>query len=196
MKSPTNLQLGVAWAAMAAALSAVAIWPRWRAISQLEQRSVALSQMIAEADDVNAQIRELTEWMLEIESRVRASTTPIPRDSGVADLVRELTDKFRELGVAEREITTGAASNGDEASALPMTVVARGSFTSVVESIRWIESLPRLVRIRRIKIERARDWSMDNPKVSAEFLLDAFFDPRPIPDDVDLASLIERQGDE
>lgn len=196
MRSPTNLQLAVAWAALAGALGGLAVWPRYRAIRQQEARSVALAQMIEEADDVNAQIRELTEWMIEIEARVRAATTPIPRDSGVADLMRDLTDKFRELGITEREVTTGAPSNGAEASALPMTVMARGSFMSVLESIRWIESLPRLVRIRRIKIDRARGWTPGDPRVSAELLLDAFFDPRPIPENVDILSLIRKQEGE
>jgi Tfp pilus assembly protein PilO len=196
VKSPTNLQLGLTWLALASLLGGAAIWPRWRDITRLERRSLGLSQMINEADDVNAQIRVLTEWMLEIEDRVRASTTPIPAQSGVADLVRDLTDKFRELGITDREITTGAPSLGEQSAALPMTVVVRGSFTSVLASIRWIESLPRLVRIRRVKIDRAEDWSFDSPRVTAEFLLDAFFDPKPIPESVDLASLIESQAED
>lgn len=197
MKSPSTLQLAVAWVALAALLGGVAIWPRWRAVTRLERRSAGLAQMINEADDVNTQIRVLTEWMLEIEERVGASTTPIPEESGVAELVRDLTDKFRELGITDREITTGAPSMGEQSAALPMTIVMRGSFTSVLASIRWIESLPRLVRIRRIRIDRADDWSLDTPRVTAELLLDAFFDPKPIPESVDLTSVIEaqREGD-
>lgn len=196
MKSPSNLQLGLAWAALAGLLGGGAIWPRWRGVTHLERRSVSLAQMINEADDVNAQIRVLTEWMLEIEDRVRASTTPIPEESAVAELVRDLTDEFRELGITDREITTGAPSMGEQAAALPMTIVVRGSFTSVLASIRWIESLPRLVRIRRITIDRADKWSPDAPRVTAELLLDAFFDPKPIPEGVDLASVIEGQGED
>lgn len=192
MRSPTNLQLSVAWLALAGLLGGALVWPRWRTVTSLERRSVGLAQMINEADDVNEQIRVLTEWMLEIEERVRASTTPIPEESGVAELVRDLTDKFRELGITDREITTGAPSMGEQSAALPMTVIVRGSFTSVLESIRWIESLPRLVRIRRIRIDRAKDWGLDSPRVSAEFLLDAFFDPKPVPEGVDLASVIEQ----
>lgn len=192
MKRPGTVKLALAWLALAV-LAGAALWPRWKAISRLEARSVELAQMIEQADDVNTQMRLLTEWMMDIEQRVRASTTPIPRDSGVSELVRDLTDRFDELGVVEREITTGAPSPGEDASTLPMTIAARGSFTSVMKSIGWIESLPRLVRIRRIKITRARDWTPEAPRVAAEILLDAFFNPTPIPERVDLTSLIAKQ---
>ena len=84
----------------------------------------------------------------------------------------QLDSVSRDLGVTDREITTGGANKLDDASTMPMSVTAQGRFLSVYEAVRWIESLPRLVRGQRLRIDTravaARNTSMTLEQVASD----------------------------
>lgn len=187
MRNSTSLRFLVCWIALVACAGGLGVWPKLSAIRRHEAKAQELATMIRESDDVNAQIGLLSEWRAEIHRRVSTSTTPIPAESDVAGLMRDLTRTLVDLGITEREITTGSAVESEESFSLPLSVTMRGRFPRVMEAVRWIENLPRLVRVRRIKIERSRDWTPDEPVVTAELLVDVFFAPHPIDTSSDLS---------
>ncbi len=109
--------------------------------------------------------------------------TPIPEESGVAALVKRLSESFDALGLKDREISTGAAKPLEEASCLPMTIVVHGSFPAIYEAIAGIESLDRLIRVQRLRVAtegRPGAGTVDRSgRVRADIQLDVFFAPKP-----------------
>jgi len=108
--------------------------------------------------------------------------TPIPQESGVAALVKGLSESFDGLGLKDREISTGAAKHLEEASCLPMTITVQGPFPEIYRALAGIESLDRLVRVQRLRIAheaRAIAGSVDRSgRVRADIQLDVFFAPK------------------
>ena len=69
----------------------------------------------------------------------------------------------------------------EDAMAAPMTVRMRGPFLGVQEAVEWLESLPRLVRGLRVKIETPNRSASErlaggSADVEAELILNVFFD--------------------
>ncbi len=107
--------------------------------------------------------------------------TPIPEERDVAGLMRELSAMLDELGLSEREITTGSPQEQEEASVMPMTVMLSGPYQSVAEAVTRMESMPRLVRVQRLRmaLDRLRNDAVNRSGVvRADIRLEVFFEPR------------------
>ncbi|MFM9956547.1 MAG: type 4a pilus biogenesis protein PilO [Phycisphaerales bacterium] len=113
--------------------------------------------------------------------------TPIPQESGVAGLVRELSESFDRLGLKDREISTGAAKVLEDASCLPMSITVQGPFPAIYEALAGIESLDRLVRVQRLRVAHdaraggggaATGTVNRSGRVRADIQLDVFFAPK------------------
>ena len=81
----------------------------------------------------------------------------------------------------EREIKMGAATEMERATSIPMTVMIRGDFAGVFAALSEIETMDRLIRVRRLKIGndngRARELVRDGV-VTATLTMDVFYGPR------------------
>lgn len=131
------------------------------------------------------QIERISADLERLQSETAETISEIPSDANVAMLVGALSARLNRLGVPGREISTGSVRETDDAKYVPVTVTLRGPFLSVYAAMRWIESLPRLVRVSRARIERASaaqrtHSSVADNTVRAEFSLDVFFDAAPI----------------
>lgn len=173
------------WGGLVALLGAGAavLWPHWTQVRDLRDERSALGRRAALSDDGAAAVRRLEAELQTVQARAVSFVTPIPSDSDVASLIRQLSGMLDGLGISEREITTGAAVKDEDVSSMPMSVRIAGEFGSVYAAVRWIEGLPRLVRVQRVKIEADRpgakaDVRKTAGRVKAELLIDVFFAPR------------------
>jgi len=177
MKSKMRLWLFVAFAAIMVVSLGLVIGPKHRSLAQLNEERQTLSARVADADDGAAAIRRLEEALDEARSLARKQTKPIPRDSDFASFMGDLSGRLDDLQLFDREINTGREMELDLAWSMPMSVTLRGPFTRVHDAINWIESLPRLVRVQRLRIEtdRGRDEKTRMGGVRVEMTLDLFF---------------------
>jgi len=105
--------------------------------------------------------------------------TPIPRDADMAGLMSALSAALAKEGIDRRDIVTRDARRMEGAWALPVSMSMESPFRRVYSALTGIESLPRLVRIERLKISRPRPdgrGSIDRSGViRAEVAISAFF---------------------
>lgn len=105
--------------------------------------------------------------------------TPIPDQPDLAGLMRRMSAMFEESGIEPPQLTTGVPQPDNGAMSMPMTVVATGNFVAITEAVRSIESLPRLVRVRRVRLStesNTRRGPIDRDAiVRADLLLDVFY---------------------
>lgn len=105
--------------------------------------------------------------------------TPIPDEPDLAGLMSSMSTMFAQHGLEPPQLTTGTPEPDRGAMSMPMTIVAEGEFVPLAQAILGIESLDRLVRVRRVRI------STDSPRrngpvdreglVRADLLLDVFY---------------------
>lgn len=177
MKTPKNGTIVACWVGLVVVGTLAGIAPGMRSLQRIEEESGALQGRIARADDGAAELRRLAEQLAELSKRAADEATPIPRDGDVAGLIRQLSEQLDQLEVHDREITTGGPSAADGVSLMPMSVTAQGRFLSVYEAVRWVEGLPRLVRVQRLRIDTERIKNLQPGHVRTELLLDIFFAP-------------------
>lgn len=107
--------------------------------------------------------------------------TPIPEQSDVAGLMSILSDTLTDLGLEKRDITVRPPkSYGDppEASSLPVTLVLHGSFVNVCRAVERVESMPRLVRVERLRAvadERQTGTPSREGLVRSDLSIEAFY---------------------
>lgn len=182
--SRSNWMLLGGWALLVAVSGRAVIWPAHRASIELDADISAKKAELARPGSGPETIERLARELTALRNLGKARMTPIPEESGVAGLVRELSNSFDGLGLIDREVSTGAAKQLEEASAMPMTVALAGDFPSIYRAVAQIENLDRLVRVQRLRVSlenRAGKEGADRTgRVRAEVLLDIFYEPRSI----------------
>ncbi|MEM8836153.1 MAG: type 4a pilus biogenesis protein PilO [Planctomycetota bacterium] len=106
--------------------------------------------------------------------------TPIPPENDMAELIRTLSETMDSAGLRDRDISLQNSKQLDEASVLPISVRAGGSFDEVREVIRDVESMPRLVRVGRMRLRiegGVRGEVIRHGELDAELLVEAFYGP-------------------
>ena len=154
---------GVGLALMVALVAGLLIAPGLRESSRLKREIGAFRDELTGPNSGPEVIERLGDELATLRALADSRLTPIPDESDVSGLIRVLSSMLDELGLDRREITTGDSRQLDEASSMPMTVRLEGPFPSVAEAIRRIESLPRLVRVQRLRVEsdQPRSGEMD-----------------------------------
>lgn len=179
MSMPRAVWLTLGWMALVGGGGAGSLWPTMASIGRLREEKTTLESRVERSDDGAAAVRRLQEELVAVRVLHERQARPIPTDSDVASLIRQLTARLDELAIREREITTGAPTAAEDVMSMPMSVTLQGEFVSVYSGLRWIESLPRMLRVQRLKIDTDKAKSLAPGEVRAELLLELFFDRRP-----------------
>ncbi len=171
----------------------VGVLPRVSAIGELKDEAESLRDRAQRADNGAAEIARLEERLGAAQVIATSAIKEIPTRNDIAGLIRQLTSRLDLLGMTEREITTGGVEDVGNAMSAPMTVRMKGPFLGVQDAIEWLESLPRLVRILRVKIETPRRTAADRlasheATVEAELILNVFFDANRFGETTEVAS--------
>ncbi len=182
MNLSPRLGFALGWIALAALSVVLGVIPRVRAIDRLREDAMRLSSRSFRADNGAAELSRIEARLIAVREAVERETRDIPSEAAIAELIRAFTQRLDLNGMTEREITTGATTNLGDALAAPMSVRLSGPFLGVYDAIEWLESLPRLVRIVRVKVETPRRSTQDvlehaGRKVQAEILLTVYSDP-------------------
>ncbi|MEM1424220.1 MAG: type 4a pilus biogenesis protein PilO [Planctomycetota bacterium] len=181
MTRNTHLMLGSGLAFIAIAALVLLLVPSWRstgdAADEIDQYERELASPSAGPEAI-AELRSRLDLLIEIgDDRI----TPIPDEPDLAGLMRRMSEMFSTGGLAPPQLTTGVPQEDVGAIAMPMSISAQGGFLPLVDAIGAIESLPRLVRVRRVRL--ANDGSRGSGPVDrsglvrADLQLDVFYAP-------------------
>lgn len=175
--------LSAAWLGMVAAGTGLLALPSLQRTVEIEREVATLRVEAAKPSDGPEVIAGLTKELEALRSRGETRMTPIPEQSDIAGLMRELSAKLDELGLDKRELVQGTAKRLEEASLVPMSVLVEGPFPKIYGVARYLEGLPRLVRVQRLRISQlgsSRESVDRSGIVSAELMIDVFFEPRQV----------------
>lgn len=180
MKTRAELMLSGGVALLTVAGTAGLWLPIMHRSSQITAEIRKLEADLAKPSDSPERIETLRQQAEQLERRGAGRTAEIPDEAGVADLVKSISARLDAMNLPKREITTGATRQLDEASTLPVTMMLEGPFLSIVDMVREIEGLPRLVRVQRVRIARTDRGKFEDAgnQLRADLVLDAFYGAR------------------
>lgn len=173
-----NTAFILGWLALTAAGASALVAPPWSERSMLLRETRALTDELAKPTDGPEVVERLTNDLDRLREFGRGRMTPIPTDSDVAGLMGLISTMLTELSLDKRDITTRPAKSLGDASSMPVTIILNGPFTSVYEAIDRIESMPRLVRVERLRITSETEKNgmpSREGTVRAELSIDAFY---------------------
>ncbi|MBN8644770.1 MAG: type 4a pilus biogenesis protein PilO [Planctomycetes bacterium] len=180
--SKNQLMLGAAWALTVGVGVFGVIRPAVSHMSTLEREIAEQRAELTRPGSAPETIERLARELTALRALGSERMTPIPKESGVAALVKDLSEAFDALGLKQREISTGTARTTEEASSLPMSISLNGPFPEIYKAVRRVESLDRLVRVQRLRMAlpapSARDTIDRGGQVKADLLIDVFYAPR------------------
>jgi Tfp pilus assembly protein PilO len=180
MKPNRTVMLAAGWAALVAVGGAVGVLPAARERARLSAEIESLRVELAKPTDGPEVVDRLTEDLNRLREFGRGRMTPIPRESDTAGLMGMLSATLTEAGIDRRDITTRSTKMHGDTASLPVTVSMNGRFPSVYRVLAEIESMPRLVRVERVRL-RAQETKPGVPDrdghLRAELSIEAFFRP-------------------
>lgn len=180
----TRLAAGLLGAATAGA--GLLVYPAWRAAASVRVEIAQAQRQIGSRDDRPAELERERETLVRLEAFAAEHTRPLPGQSDVASLVRGLSVYLDELGIASREVATGTPTRSGPITVMPMTLTMRCDFLGACAVVVHVESLPRLVRIRRFRLAHEKGDSAEaslSAPLKAELLLEVLSADAPPPTD-------------
>lgn len=146
--------------------------------ARLGREIISLQAELAKPADDPEALERLTADLQTLRELGKGRLTPIPVESDIAGLMTAISGTLDELGFQQRDITTRPVKSHGDAQSLPVTVALDGPFIRIYEAVSRIESLPRLVRIERLRVStdpaRRTEVHADG-SVHGEFSIEAFF---------------------
>lgn len=169
-----QVKYGSTLAAVALLGSCVFVWPSF-------QRNRVIEANIAQLKDRLETGRTETKLLTEAQARLDGladrfehELKPLPDRADLHLLMKVLSEGISDLGLSEKETKVGPESTAGTKYKLELTIETSGDFEELFGLVRHIESLPRLLRIREIKLSSLEE-NKSTGMVRAMIKLDAFY---------------------
>lgn len=138
--------------------------------------------VLAEVDALNARVAQsqsdhdardrARKRLALLQARLAAETKPIPDSGDVAGVISGISSDIRELQLGGAKLNRGKDSAVGSTASSGLLIETTGEFDVIVELLRRIESLPRLVRISSLT---AQNVDHASGEVRATIGLDAYY---------------------
>lgn len=159
---------------LAAALASylTLVRPAYQQRSRIIAEVGALSRRVAQGTEDHAARDRARRRLAAIETRLREETRAIPDSSDVAGVISGISSDIRDLNLGSAKLNRGKETAQGSTATSGLLIETTGRFDVVIELLRRIESLPRLVRISSLT---AKSVSPETGEVQATIGLDACY---------------------
>ncbi len=165
-----SFQIGIAWVALVAAGLGLGVLPGLKNLRRANQDIHQARSALAAAADRPAALERNEASLQGLRDFAELNSKPIPEHGDIAEFVRGLVTYLNQIGVEDRSIATGTPARENDIMAAPMTLTMTADFMAVFATLEHVESLPRLVRVSRLKLELKGDGLL-----KADLSLDVLF---------------------
>ena len=152
------------------------MWAPFRAKrAQVERTLTELGQEIHEEQKGAVGLAALGHRIVSLSQVVARFDKTVPRRPELASLLRELTDELERQDAASLDIRPGATTEGDDYCLAPISLRFGGSFETLFEFLRHVESMDRLVQVHHVNAEG--DPGSANGRLTVHIEMSAFYMP-------------------
>lgn len=181
MNAKNNAMLGAGLVLFLVIGFVLAVMPQLRSTARAQAEVAGFQAELSKQNAGPETIAQLRERLGTLEQLGKDRITPIPDEADLAGLMRRMSEMFDSERIDAPQLTTGVPQKDKGAMSMPMTVVAEGDFLPIEQAIASIESLPRLIRVRRVRLatdaSRRRNQVDRVAPVRVDLLLDVFYAP-------------------
>jgi Tfp pilus assembly protein PilO len=165
-------------ALVVAALAAVFVFALWmptqnRKKELQQQLQAAQHEAQSRSKDAKGMV-ELVEQVNELETLAKRDDHYVPAQDELAELLSQLTSGLTTQGIQNVEIKTDPIERYGKFNVMPVALRFRGSFQSVFQFLKHVESMRRLVRVTSVDIQPPMKDRGDN-KLDVRVQLSTFF---------------------
>jgi type IV pilus assembly protein PilO len=148
------------------------IKPANQHLAEAKRRVEGKRAKIADFEEATAQAEDLNKQLEQLEDAVRFFESKLPPTSEVHRVLEQVTVIAQKQGLRPKTIKTLQQKDNSGYVEQAMTMNLVGSFTSFYAFLLELEKLPRIIRLRELKLDRQ---NQSDGEVGAEFILSVFF---------------------
>ena len=158
--------------AFAAAGYQYMIKPANRHLAEAKQRVEGKRAKLTEFEDATAKAEDLNKQLEQLQEAVRFFESKLPPTSEVHKVLEQVTVIAQKQGLKPKTIRTLQQKDNSGYIEQPLNMKLVGNFTSFYSFLLELEKLPRIMKLRELKLQKQND---SEGLVAAEFILSIFF---------------------
>jgi type IV pilus assembly protein PilO len=148
------------------------IKPANQRLAEAKQRVEGKRAKLVEFEEATAQTQNLNQQLEQIQERVQFFESKLPPTSEVHKVLEQVAVIAQKQGLKPKTIRTLVQKDNSGYIEQPMNMKLVGNFNSFYAFLLELEKLPRIMKIRELKLEKQ---SQGDGEVAAEFILSIFF---------------------
>jgi type IV pilus assembly protein PilO len=148
------------------------IKPANRKLAEAKQKLEGKRAKLAEFEQATSQAEDFNKQLEQLQEAVRFFESKLPPTSEVHKILEQVTVIAQKQGLKPKTIRTLVQKNNSGYVEQPMTMKLVGSFTSFYAFLLELEKLPRIMKLRELKLEKE---TQGDGQIGAEFIVSIFF---------------------
>lgn len=150
-------------------------WPMSRSINADRSAIRSLETRLNMVQDQRESLVELSEQVRSLRAEVAGQRRTIASPDEMPAILREISLRIERAALQGEGITTGEMIEEQRVRALPVELTVGGTAPSVLALVESIETMPRLVQVDRLQINRSDEpGPADDATVHAQMRLTAY----------------------
>jgi|YNPMSStandDraft_1061717.scaffolds.fasta_scaffold00938_8 Tfp pilus assembly protein PilO len=129
--------------------------PQYVRVKKLKEELQQLHQRVDQVGDVLAGIQNVQKELDKANGYVQVWQSEAPHPEELAPLFGQITQLAKQSGLTPTRFSPGSKTSYDRVVKIPLIVVCQGSFAQIHEFLYRLESLPHIVWIDHVAIEKA-----------------------------------------
>lgn len=150
--------------------------PEQRALVEITAQESTLKQTYQEKSRRAAQLPLYAKQVADIQDRFGIVLHQLPDTTEMHTLLLDISQVGRESGLTMHTFTPGPATDEAFYKTLPISISVSGSFNQLAEFIIGLSSLPRIVHVSDMRIERGEEAQL---LMEAELFTYQYLEPEP-----------------
>jgi len=148
------------------------IRPVNRNLAEQKERVKAKVSKLAEFEDATKVAEGLNKQLEQLQEAINFFESKLPPTSQIHKVLEQVTVIAQKQGLKPKTIKTLATKDNSGYVEQPMKMELEGDFTSFYAFLLELEKLPRIIKIRELKLAKE---TTDEGQVDADFIVSIFF---------------------
>ena len=149
------------------------IKPANQSLAEARQRVDGNRAKLVDFEEATAKAEDLNKQLGQLQEAIRFFESKLPSTSEIHKVLEQVTVIAQKQGLKPKTIRTLPRKDNSGYVEQPLTMKLVGNFNSFYSFLLEIEKLPRIMKLRELKLER--DTKEEEGEVGAEFIVSIFF---------------------
>ena len=149
---------------------------------QLAQKRVQVQkklEKLVEFEEASLAVKDFEKQLEELQQAIEILESKLPPQSDIAKVLEQVTIIAQKQGLKPKTIRTLKKKDSNGYMEQPLKMALEGDFNSFYSFLLELEQLPRITRIRELKMNKIKDKAAkaneDGGIISADFVVSIFF---------------------